>query len=371
MPNLFVSLTTTPDRIGNIKPVLESILAGDLLPTNIVLNIPEVFKRTNSEYIIPDWLTNYDGRVSINRCVDMGPITKLLPTLSIVQNDEDSIVTIDDDIIYPTSFLSELIHAAGDSTTTTYAYSGFNLINSRFQYVEQNNSSCDVIEGIGGILYKKSFFPESFQDYLYSVLDCNHCYYSDDIVISNYLASQDINRILVNNDACSKDLILNNKNLLSHGYDKRALHCAGSFDTAIEYMNVRYLKCLTELKNKDMLFLTNKISTGINRLQQRISNVISNYTVFSNFIIYGFNDYGRALARAISDQDCKVISFLDQAYKEEQIEFNDIPIVDISHFDFNQISDDYVVILATDYHVSSMLLCLQKAGVSEDKIVVL
>ena len=47
-----VSFTTSPERISKIKPMIDSILKQSMAPDLFLLNIPEVFPRTNKKYIL-------------------------------------------------------------------------------------------------------------------------------------------------------------------------------------------------------------------------------------------------------------------------------------------------------------------------------
>ena len=96
--NCVISLTTTPDRLKNIKTCLKSLLDSSVKVEEIRLNIP--YKSCKGkEYVIPNWLKKLTS-VKIHRCdKDWGPATKLLPTLIDVKSDT-KIIVVDDDVIY-------------------------------------------------------------------------------------------------------------------------------------------------------------------------------------------------------------------------------------------------------------------------------
>ena len=77
MLKIIASMTTLPTRFDKIKTSIVSILQQ---VNSLEINIPYVCKRTNEEYIIPEWLTQME-RVKIYRCEDNGPATKILDTL--------------------------------------------------------------------------------------------------------------------------------------------------------------------------------------------------------------------------------------------------------------------------------------------------
>ena len=78
---IVISLTTSPKRISNLKPIIDNLFNQTMKPDKIVLNIPHIFKRTNQKYDIPKYL--YHNDIIINRVDDIGPITKILPTFKL------------------------------------------------------------------------------------------------------------------------------------------------------------------------------------------------------------------------------------------------------------------------------------------------
>jgi hypothetical protein len=82
-----ITLTTIPNRLRSkysydIKYCLDSLLEQNHEDYEVHLNIPHVFKRTGEEYIIPDWLENYNSNDKFNffRTEDYGSATNILKT---------------------------------------------------------------------------------------------------------------------------------------------------------------------------------------------------------------------------------------------------------------------------------------------------
>src|SRR5690606_16613106 len=98
---LVVSLTTIPERMPFLRPVLDSLLEQDRAPDRIVLALPERSLRSGRPYPEPRGLPS---GVDILGCADTGPSTKLLPVLGAESG--ALIVAVDDDVIYPVDFLS-------------------------------------------------------------------------------------------------------------------------------------------------------------------------------------------------------------------------------------------------------------------------
>ena len=99
--NIIFSLTSLPSRLEHL--VKNVRLIRDFIPNAIIhLNLPKVVHRLNEKWDInslPDNIRN-DDNIKIFLIDDMGPISKLLPTLKRVTNRNSVIITIDDDIGY-------------------------------------------------------------------------------------------------------------------------------------------------------------------------------------------------------------------------------------------------------------------------------
>ena len=97
-PKVYISLTTIPSRMDNIRPLVDSLLQQTLDIDGVILNIPHYSIRFKSDYSIPDYLQNYHPKLKINRCKDYGPGTKLLGALETIHfNKQDVIIIVDDD----------------------------------------------------------------------------------------------------------------------------------------------------------------------------------------------------------------------------------------------------------------------------------
>ncbi len=195
---IVISLTTTPYRIDKIKTTLDSILAQSIKADKIFLNVPYTFRRDNAKYIIPAWLKDYRG-IIINRSDDFGPITKLIPTLLQQDLPADAIViTVDDDHWYPRHVVRDLVNYSMQHPTTAITVVNLRLnLDINYQFAEsravhyyKHASRAPLVIGVGGVAYRKSFFNQRFINML-STLPAP-CQLSDDLVISMYLAHENI-----------------------------------------------------------------------------------------------------------------------------------------------------------------------------------
>lgn len=122
---VIVSITTIPSRIGKMRPVLQSLLDGELRPDAIYVNVPEYCVRQKSSYDVPAFFDDADftrGVIRINRIEkDWGPGTKLLGPIDRLP-DECYLVIADDDVAYHLSFLDRLIAAQRQDHASAFSY---------------------------------------------------------------------------------------------------------------------------------------------------------------------------------------------------------------------------------------------------------
>jgi len=195
------TLTTAPDRIHLIEPVLQSLTSGQSRPPDeIHLNIPHRFARTGAEYIIPDFIKNYP--VKVFRCEDEGPGTKLIPTIRrTAANANVWFFVVDDDIRHLPEALQTLLGFAQKNSQAAYGYAD----NYLYRKWSPPDGSVDILCGFGGFLVHRSFFGTDFEDYLSKALSNKSCRFHDDVYFSNYLALHKISRYRVATSEVSLD----------------------------------------------------------------------------------------------------------------------------------------------------------------------
>ncbi len=172
---IVVSLTTIPTRIAAMEPTLKSLLRQNMAPAKLIINIPSWSKREQRAYDIPSFLKGLVS-VEIRSCEDFGPATKLLPTLLAAQPD-DMIIAVDDDRIYPKTFIADLAEYATRHPDAALGFSGWVVpddlidrptsISSNFFMRPPVPIRCrrikapmavDVLQGFSGYLTRPRFF---------------------------------------------------------------------------------------------------------------------------------------------------------------------------------------------------------------------
>ena len=103
---IVISLTTVPERIKLLKPVIKSLLDQSVKVDQIVLNIPKMCKE--KPYDVPDDLNNMCNVFTCGR--DYGPGTKFFPTILREQETNTIIIMLDDDYIYGYDFIETLLN---------------------------------------------------------------------------------------------------------------------------------------------------------------------------------------------------------------------------------------------------------------------
>jgi len=170
-----VSLTSIPSRLPLIERTLKSLMRQTLAPRRIVLNLPRFSKREGVAYEVPSFLEGI-AAVSIRWCEDVGPATKLLPSLA-GEAPDTPIIVVDDDRIYPANLVADLTAAAARDGAAAFCMSGWVVppdLTDRPTTVWSNLRmlppspirarrlskpvQVDIVQGLSGYLVRPSFF---------------------------------------------------------------------------------------------------------------------------------------------------------------------------------------------------------------------
>ncbi|MFI5778918.1 glycosyltransferase [Nocardia sp. NPDC051570] len=160
-----VTLSSVPHRRSHLVPTLRSLVDQICPPDRIVLAWPEHSLRTLKPY---PRLPHIPAGVEVIRCADEGPATKLLPALR--AEPDAVVVVVDDDHIYPDTFLEDLLAAHRSAPTSTvglrgyYAQNGSNPDN--FPHVcgtaLRQPRAVDVLMGMWGYLIPPGSLDEGY-----------------------------------------------------------------------------------------------------------------------------------------------------------------------------------------------------------------
>lgn len=154
-----VSLTTFEPRWARVFYTLESIGAGTLKPSRLVLWVAPSVLRLG----IPEQLIRLQRRgLEIRTCEDVGPHKKYFPLVNSLDGPEP-FVTCDDDVLYPVDWLQRLVFAsevhpgcvvAHRARTVQLDSSGVISPYERWPHVASDEPSfLNFAIGIGGVFY--------------------------------------------------------------------------------------------------------------------------------------------------------------------------------------------------------------------------
>ena len=118
---IYISLTTIPKRLKNLKKSIDSLLNQTYKPNKIFINIPSRYKRFK-ETIEDKDIPRFDNPiVEITRCEDFGPGTKLLGSLDKFEKNS-LIILADDDHIYEDFMVEKFNYFFSKAPENAYSF---------------------------------------------------------------------------------------------------------------------------------------------------------------------------------------------------------------------------------------------------------
>lgn len=179
--HLIISLTTYGERIKTVHFALESLINQSRKADKIVLALG------HAEVLSPELeLMEKNGDIEILFTNDIGPYTKLIPTIKKYPN--DLVITVDDDVLYPEDMVETLYqsHLANPNVIVTLRGYQMEYEKDSLKYYDAwepckktTKASFDIFPtGVGGVLYFPGCFHEEvFHEELFLKLSHN----ADDI----------------------------------------------------------------------------------------------------------------------------------------------------------------------------------------------
>lgn len=208
-----ISCTTVPGRIETSKYTIASILNQTVRVDEIRFNIPYRSLK-GKEYVIPTWMTALSQHLplfKIKRCNrDWGPATKIIPAILDSTPSVDSIIYLDDDMIYNKDIIETLISFSNKYPNYAICNQGWDVerwngkssllgrtLHHTLKYIPYVDPYyhvfTDVMQGFSGCLIKPKFFNKKklvqIDKYPKEVI------YVDDVYLSGLLNNQNVKRI--------------------------------------------------------------------------------------------------------------------------------------------------------------------------------
>lgn len=204
--NTVVTLTTIPNRLINdhingTKSCIKSLCEQSYKNYEIHFNIPNNFRLTGEELVIPNWLKDYENtynHLKIFRTEDHGPVTKILPTLKRITTPNTVIIVVDDDLVYHDDLIQEHILKRQHYPDCAIGYDSLGIKSPPIFHDVRDHYCVSVPFDVEGkilqhyksVSYLRSFFEE---DFFKEFLDKTT---SDDVLMSAYMSKQNIRKIV-------------------------------------------------------------------------------------------------------------------------------------------------------------------------------
>ena len=206
---IYVSISTIPQRIKNIRESVESLLKQTRKPDKIFINIPFKYERF-SETIDDKQIPKFDNNiVEITRCEDCGPGTKLLGSLN--KFEKNSLVILaDDDHIYK------------DYMIDKFAYFYSKAPNNAYSFYVHPLGNFGVGQGADGFAINTNHLDGIKNFYNEVVKNHKELFIHDDLWISYFLYFFKKNKILsldqyLKKDKEGKQILIYKKHIVSAG----------------------------------------------------------------------------------------------------------------------------------------------------------
>src|SRR3989454_5300014 len=202
---VIASLSTVPERIGNLGPTIRSLLKQTRPPDEIVLAIPEFSVREQRPYVVPKYIFQLP-RVRVLHCAeDWGPATKFIGAIQdelAAGRENTLIMVVDDDRIYPRDALELYLYYSEQLPNAALCFRGaampspLDWDDAKMIYAKELREPrpVAVITGCGSYLVRARFFDRSLWDYSGAP---SVAFYIDDIWISALLSRRGVKRYVV------------------------------------------------------------------------------------------------------------------------------------------------------------------------------
>lgn len=187
---VILTMTTVPSRMeAALFQSLKVLSDLNYEEYELHLNLPKIYAPTKEKYVTPDWVANMRRVKVFEGLEDLGPKTKIIPTLLRVEDPEAIIITVDDDIIYNRDMISYHVKKRQQYPEAALGFSG--TLKDRMFFFTKKDIEVDVLDNYKTASYTRSMFQDDFFNH-YADQSWN-----DDIVISAYFRDKNIKKIVL------------------------------------------------------------------------------------------------------------------------------------------------------------------------------
>jgi len=166
MTRVVVTLTTIPSGIPGAIEVVEAFLKEKEIDM-IYLNWPYTLAKSGERYPDPVFVgVLVDPKVKVNRCSDLGPITKVFPVLDLEKDPSTKILIVDDDHLPEPGIVSKFIKHSNLHPDAALTTGGWVKGSGIFSYQTMSKDlerirEVDWVEGAGGIIVPRKFLDRA------------------------------------------------------------------------------------------------------------------------------------------------------------------------------------------------------------------
>lgn len=216
---IVASYTTVPGRYNILEKSIDSLINQEGRPDIVYLCLPKVFGRTGEKY--PPLPSSIISKVTVVEPEeDYGPICKIYGGLLSEKDPDTIILTVDDDTIFDNMFMTKIREKCKQHpnkaicATGALVGNGLNFISilssvqpfDKFKWIPKfycgkNGKNIDICFGVGGVAYRRNFFPLKLNDIKEKILKYTknkNIFHNDDVLISAYLSKNNIKRRIFN-----------------------------------------------------------------------------------------------------------------------------------------------------------------------------
>lgn len=196
---LIVSLTTIPSRVDTVWITIESLFRQSYQADRIILWVADEIDRNEIHKKLAEQIKR---GLEIRQCANLGPHKKYFYAFQEFQ--DDLVVTVDDDVIYPEKMLKGLVKNYVKRPNRVYCYRS-HLIQFKkdgtlrpyvrwIGYDERNitgicESKLNFFTGAGGVLYPTHLMPKELFD-AEQIRQC--CWRADDVWLYLHMLKSNI-----------------------------------------------------------------------------------------------------------------------------------------------------------------------------------
>lgn len=205
MDKVVITLTTVPQRLSfepedGFKLCMKSLCEQNHNLYEVHLNLPYIYNITGEEYVIPQWVIDYQSQYQhfkVFRMEDIGPPTKVVPTIQ-RETSNTLLIVVDDDLVYHPDMISEHIKYHTQVPDSVVLYDGRSLASPKWNDLRDSwvltvseISRVKELQHYKSCSYFVRYFEQDFFDnFLGKTL-------SDDVLMSYYFKYKKIKMFVV------------------------------------------------------------------------------------------------------------------------------------------------------------------------------